>query len=40
MSYWAAFQFLTIFVPCVLGRGRGYHVRLNHQITSIYPFSR
>ncbi|KAH9608983.1 hypothetical protein KSS87_020936, partial [Heliosperma pusillum] len=32
-SYWVAFQFLTIIVPRVLGRGRIYHVRLNHQIT-------
>ncbi|KAH9618264.1 hypothetical protein KSS87_015552, partial [Heliosperma pusillum] len=23
-SYWVVFQFLTIFVPCVLGRGRCY----------------
>ncbi|KAH9612653.1 hypothetical protein KSS87_016100, partial [Heliosperma pusillum] len=23
-SYWAAFQLLMIYVPCVLGRGRSY----------------
>ncbi|KAH9612990.1 hypothetical protein KSS87_017725, partial [Heliosperma pusillum] len=28
-----------IFDPRVLSRGRSYHVRLNHQITRIYPFS-
>ncbi|KAH9627264.1 hypothetical protein KSS87_017486 [Heliosperma pusillum] len=39
-SYWAAFQFLMNFVPRVLGRCISYHVRLNHPITRIYPFSR
>ncbi|KAH9610884.1 hypothetical protein KSS87_016973 [Heliosperma pusillum] len=29
-----------IFVPRVLGRVSSYHVRLNLQITNIYPFSR
>ncbi|KAH9624473.1 hypothetical protein KSS87_008162 [Heliosperma pusillum] len=35
-----AFQFFTIFLPRVLGCISSYPVRLNHQITRIYPFSR
>ncbi|KAH9618265.1 hypothetical protein KSS87_015553 [Heliosperma pusillum] len=34
------FHFLTNFVSRVLGCVSSYHVPLNQQITSIYPFSR
>ncbi|KAH9610074.1 hypothetical protein KSS87_005411, partial [Heliosperma pusillum] len=33
-------SFSNNFLPLVMGRVSSYHVRLNHQITSIYPFSR
>ncbi|KAH9624472.1 hypothetical protein KSS87_008161 [Heliosperma pusillum] len=36
----SSYHFLKIFVPRVLSRGRSYLVRLNHQITRTYPFSR
>ncbi|KAH9612654.1 hypothetical protein KSS87_016101 [Heliosperma pusillum] len=39
-SYRVMFHFLTNFVPRVLGCVSSYPVRLNQQITSIYPFSR